>query len=133
MIGKITTTLGLLFLAWVVAACGTIEVTMADNDAGDVEELADANGREADVGEPTPTTLAVETPQGALTATPFPLEQTPETGLTPSPAAQDGPADWQRFYDGDNGIELWYPPGTTAVLRAIIEGLMTMVSPINVS
>jgi hypothetical protein len=116
MIGRITLVLGFLLLAWTLSSCGTIEVDLADERDANATQLAGDGGPAEQAVQPPATSQVAETPQVTLAATLPALEETPESVVTPAAASQDGPAGWLRFYDGDYGIELWHPEGTTVEL-----------------
>ncbi|UCG22674.1 MAG: hypothetical protein JSW55_10860 [Chloroflexota bacterium] len=125
MSGKYILALGLLLLASLLAACGTIEVGLAD----EVSVAVQGNATEgpADGGasglESTPAPLATPTiaeatmtPTVEPTATPEPTELIQEETPAPTAVAQFAPAGWEQFYDDEYGIELWHPPGTVAIV-----------------
>lgn len=116
MIGRMIIFLGLLLLAVGLAACGTIEVGLADDDG--MEESAVSQDRSTDAiatstsPPATPTRRAPD--EATSTPTPITADATATVALVetdPSTAA-----DWQQFYNDDYGIELWHPPGTTVVI-----------------
>jgi hypothetical protein len=116
MIGKVVIVLGALLLVWGVSACGTIEVDVANSGQGDDAPVAGLEATIAGTVAVTPTTTATETLPVESPATPSPSAEAPIASATPGPVVQDAQADWQRFYDEEHGIALWYPPGATAVI-----------------
>ena len=121
MTGKMIIVLGLALLAGALAACGTIEVSLADEDGREsslVDQTDDGvNEVVADqesVVQPQPTMTATEATPIVPTATVEVPSASPEETISAPAGAQVAPADWQRFYDAEFGIELWHPPGTIA-------------------
>jgi hypothetical protein len=123
MTGKMIFVLGIVLLALVLAACGTIEVSVADDDGRESSIIEEESGQ-AIVTSPQPTatasettaskTTVPETTTAEATATAEVPSPTPEEMETSTAGAQSAPAGWQRFYDAEYGIELWHPPGTIA-------------------
>lgn len=116
MIGRTALLLAALLLVWALSACGTIEVGLADDDGEESIVTTDLDGSGAGAGAPTPTATATEIPALEPTATATPAAEIPAATATPTTAVQDGPVGWQRFYDAENGVELWHPAGTTAAI-----------------
>jgi hypothetical protein len=121
MTGKMIIVLGLALLAGALAACGTIEVSLTDEDGREsslVDQTDDGvNEVVADqesVAQPQPTMTATEATPIVPTATVEVPSASPEETISAPAGAQVAPADWQRFYDAEFGIELWHPPGTIA-------------------
>ncbi len=109
MIGKIMILLGALALVWGLSACGTIQVDVAEEDQESEALVAEVESPTAGLAEATPTQTATEQAEVETSAT-------PEASITPGAAVQVAPSEWQRFYDESYGVELWHPPGTTAMI-----------------
>jgi hypothetical protein len=130
MTGKFIYSLAILLLAGLLAACGTIEVSLADEVS--VVELGDETGEPADevtggpesTAAPTATATiatatiaaATETRPAEPTVTLEPTAAAPTTTVIPTAVAQAAPAGWEQFYNDEYGIGLWHPPGTVAII-----------------
>ena len=126
MTGRFFYGLGILLLASLLAACGTIEVSLADEVS--VVELGDVTGESADGStgslESTPTPLAsatnaeaTKTPTFEPAATPEPTVVVQEETATSTTVAQTAPVGWLHFIDDEYGVELWHPPGTIVIVE----------------
>jgi hypothetical protein len=126
MISKLINGLVMMLLATLLAACGTIEVSLADEIS--VVELGDVSGEPTDeaTGGPESTAappatatiaIATQTRPAEPTATPEPTEVVPEETVAPTAVPQTAPAGWLQFYDDEYGLELWHPPGTIVIVE----------------
>jgi len=116
MTGKIVIVLGTILLVWGLAACGTIEVSLADDEGQESSLVDEVGGDNESAPTPSPAATATKSPTLEPTMTAPPPAATLAATVAPTAAAQNAPADWQRFYDAEYGIELWHPPGTTVVI-----------------
>ena len=116
MIGRIVIFLGLLLLASGLAACGTIEIGLANDDDPEGNLIAETGSAEDVATSTAPVSTATESPAIEPSATPLTPAATPTATVTATTTTQDAPAGWTRFYADEYGIELWHPPGTTAII-----------------
>ncbi len=96
---KIVIVIGALLLAWGLAACGTIEIDVA-NENQEADDVADSvDSGTANPENASPATTATRTAEVEARATPSRSAEAQEADPTPRADVRVAPADWQRFYD----------------------------------
>jgi hypothetical protein len=108
--------LGALLLMLAISACGTIEVGLADESIEDSVLTSNDQDDTFNTEEPRPTATATDSPLVEPLTSPTPPVGSTGAPPTATTTAQGAPVGWQRFSDLEYGLELWHPPGTTAVI-----------------